>query len=238
MNQKTLILIIEDEQTIANAISSVLNTNGYKTMCCSTGKEGLHMAASHCPSVVLLDLGLPDMDGNEVIKSLREWSTVPIIVISARTQETDKINALDYGADDYITKPYSPGELLARVRTALRHTMRAGDVKIFRTGDFVIDFERHQVSVGERDIHLTQIEYKIVALLAKNVGKVMTYDRIIREIWGPYADSNNRILRVNMVNIRRKIEENPAEPKYIFTEIGVGYRMSDENSENASGQSE
>lgn len=237
MNQKALILIIEDEQTIANAISSVLNMNGYKTMCCSTGREGLHMAASHCPSVILLDLGLPDMDGNEIITVLREWSNTPIIVISARTQEEDKINALDYGADDYITKPYSPGELLARVRTALRHTIHAGDTKSFRSGDFTIDFERHQVRVGERDIHLTQIEYKIVALLAKNAGKVMTYDRIIKEIWGPYADSNNRILRVNMVNIRRKIEENPAEPKYIFTEIGVGYRMSDEDTESQDGQS-
>lgn len=227
MNQKTLILIIEDERSIANFIASVLDNHGYKTMSCRTGKEGLTMAASHCPGVILLDLGLPDMDGNEVITSLREWSSIPVIVISARTQEEDKINALDYGADDYITKPFSTGELMARIRTALRHTGPEGNRKVFQSGDLIIDYERHQVRVGKKEIHLTQIEYKIVALLAKNVGRVMTYDRIIREIWGPYADNNNRILRVNMVNIRRKLEPNPAEPQYIFTEIGVGYRMSD-----------
>ncbi len=231
MNQKTLILIIEDEQSIANFISSVLNNHGYKTMSCRTGKEGLMMAASHCPGVILLDLGLPDMDGDEVITSLREWSNIPLIVISARTQEEDKIKALDYGADDYITKPFSTGELMARIRTALRHTALAGNAKIFQSRDLMIDYERHLVRVGERNIHLTQIEYKIVALLAKNAGRVMTYDRIIREIWGPYADNNNRILRVNMVNIRRKLEQNPAEPQYIFTEIGVGYRMSDADQE-------
>lgn len=231
MNQKTLILIIEDEASIANFISSILNSHGYKTMTCTTGKEGLAMAASHCPAAILLDLGLPDMDGAEVIRSLREWSDIPVIVISARSQEGDKVEALDCGADDYITKPFGTAELMARIRTALRHTIHSGAVKSFRSGEFVIDFERHQVKVGEEDIHLTQIEYKIVALLAKNAGKVMTYDRIIKEIWGPYADSNNRILRVNMVNIRRKLEKNPAEPKYIFTEMGVGYRMSDENQE-------
>ncbi len=229
MNQKTLVLVIEDEPSIANFISSVLNNHGYKTMSCRTGKEGLTMAASHCPGVILLDLGLPDMEGNEVIRILRERSNIPVIVISARTQETDKIAALDYGADDYITKPFGTGELMARIRTALRHTIHAGNAKSFQSGDFRIDFERHQVQVGEKNIHLTQIEYKIVALLAKNAGKVMTYDRIIKEIWGPYADNNNRILRVNMVNIRRKIEINPTEPKYIFTEIGIGYRMSDED---------
>ncbi len=229
MNQKTLVLVIEDEPSIANFISSVLNNHGYKTMSCRTGKEGLTMAASHCPGVILLDLGLPDMEGNEVIRILRERSNIPVIVISARTQETDKIAALDYGADDYITKPFGTGELMARIRTALRHTIHAGNAKSFQSGDFRIDFERHQVLIGEKNIHLTQIEYKIVALLAKNAGKVMTYDRIIKEIWGPYADNNNRILRVNMVNIRRKIEINPTEPKYIFTEIGIGYRMSDED---------
>lgn len=228
MSQKTLILIIEDEQSIANFISSILNSHGYKTMNCSTGKEGLQMAASHCPGVILLDLGLPDMDGNEVITALRDWSSIPVVVISARSQEKDKVRALDYGADDYITKPFSTGELLARIRTALRHAVRAGDAKCFQTGELMIDFERRLVQVGEQRIHLTQIEYKIVALLAQNAGRVMTYDRIIREIWGPYADSNNRILRVNMVNIRRKLEKNPTEPKYIFTEIGIGYRMNDE----------
>lgn len=228
MNQKTLVLIIEDEPSIVNVLSSILSNHGYKTIECVTGKDGLAMAASHCPSAILLDLGLPDMDGTEVIKELRKWSDVPIIIISARTEEHDKVDALDLGADDYITKPFGKEEVMARVRTALRHTTRPGIVQYFQTGEFRIDFDRHQVKIGEEEIHLTQIEYKIVALLAKNAGKVMTYDRIIKEIWGPYADSNNRILRVNMVNIRRKLEKNPAEPKYIFTEMGVGYRMSDE----------
>lgn len=231
MNQKALILIIEDEASIVNFVSPALCSHGYKVMACTTGKEGLAMAASHCPTAVLLDLGLPDMDGTEVIKSLRKWSDVPIIVISAREQENDKVEALDIGADDYITKPFGPAELMARIRTAMRHTIHSGTAQSFKTGEFEIDFERHRVRVGEEEIHLTQIEYRIVALLAKNPGKVMTYDRIIKEIWGPYADSNNRILRVNMVNIRRKLEKNPAEPKYIFTEMGVGYRMSDENEE-------
>ncbi len=227
MSQKIQILIIEDEQRIVNVLSSVLTSHGYRAISCRTGREGLRMAASHCPSVILLDLGLPDMDGNEVIRELREWSAIPVIVLSARTQEKDKIDALDYGADDYITKPFSTGELLARIRTALRHTSPAGNTKSIKIGDLMIDFESHQVKVGEQTVHLTQIEYKIVVLLAKNAGRVMTYDHLIKEIWGPYADNNNRILRVNMVNIRRKLEKNPAEPQYIFTESGIGYRMND-----------
>ncbi len=227
MSQKIQILIIEDEQSIGNVLASVLNSHGYRPISCRTGREGLTMAASHCPSVILLDLGLPDMDGNEVIRALREWSAIPVIVISARTQEKDKIDALDYGADDYITKPFSTGELLARIRTALRHTLPVSSTKSFKVGDLMIDFENHQVKVGQEMVHLTQIEYKIVVLLAKNAGRVMTYDQLIKEIWGPYAGSNNRILRVNMVNIRRKLEKNPAEPQYIFTESGVGYRMND-----------
>lgn len=228
MNQKILIMVIEDEQSIANFISSILNSHDYKTISCATGKEGLTMAASHCPNVIILDLGLPDMDGMEILSSIRKWSSVPIIVISARTQEEDKVKALDMGADDYITKPFGTSELLARIRTALRHSIRSVNTVCFRSGDLSVDFEKHLVKIGEKDIHLTQIEFKIVALLAQNAGKVLTYDKIITEIWGPYADTNNRILRVNMVNIRRKIESNPADPKYIFTEIGVGYRMSDE----------
>lgn len=227
MGQKIQILIIEDEQSIVNVLTSVLANHGYRAISCRTGKEGLMMAASYCPSVILLDLGLPDMDGNEVIRALREWSATPVIVLSARTQERDKIDALDCGADDYITKPFSTGELLARIRTALRHISPARNTKSFTVGDLTIDFENHQVKVGERAVHLTQIEYKIVVLLAQNAGKVMTYDQLIKEIWGPYADNNNRILRVNMVNIRRKLEKNPAEPQYIFTESGVGYRMND-----------
>ena len=171
------------------------------------------------------------MDGTDLIRSIREWSRMPIIVVSARMHERDKVEALDLGADDFITKPFGTDELLARIRTALRHIhVSNGDTAnsgIFRSGDLVVDFEKHRIQVGGVDVHLTQNEFRIVALLAQNAGKVMTYDNILRELWGPYAKSDNQILRVNMANIRRKLEKNPAEPKYIFTEVGVGYRMTD-----------
>lgn len=228
MNPKLVALIIEDEENIANFISSVLNSHDYKTIVSATAMEGLTLAASHCPNVILLDLGLPDMDGLEFLAKLRQWSDIPVIVISARSQEEDKVKALDSGADDYITKPFGNYELLARIRTAIRHSIKTAHSEIFQTGDLSLDFDKHSLTVSGKEIHLTQIEYKIVALLAQNAGKVLTYDKIIAEIWGPYADTNNRILRVNMVNIRRKLELNPADPQYIFTEIGVGYRMSDD----------
>lgn len=228
MNPKLVALIIEDEENIANFISSVLNSHDYKTIVSATAMEGLTLAASHCPNVILLDLGLPDMDGLEFLAKLRQWSDIPVIVISARSQEEDKVKALDSGADDYITKPFGNYELLARIRTAIRHSIKTAHSEIFQTGDLSLDFDKHSLTVSGKEIHLTQIEYKIVALLAQNAGKVLTYDKIIAEIWGPYADTNNRILRVNMVNIRRKLELNPADPRYIFTEIGVGYRMSDD----------
>ena len=193
------------------------------------------MITSGIPDVILLDMGLPDMDGMEVLTAVRKWSSVPIIVISARNQEKEKVMALDAGADDYITKPFGTSELLARIRTALRHSNKlntdsVNSLRPYRAGELVIDFEKRRVFLHKQDVHLTQVEYKIVSLLARNAGKVMTYDSIIEDIWGPYADDNNRILRVNMANIRRKIEQNPGEPEYIFTELGVGYRMlEDEN---------
>ena len=179
---------------------------------------------------MLLDLGLPDVDGLDIIKKTREWSSLPIIVISARTQEKEKVSALDAGADDYITKPFGTFELLARIRTAIRHNNKLTDAALnanrpYSAKDLTIDFEKRRVILKGEEIHLTRVEYKIVSLLAKNSGKVMTYDSLIDQVWGPYADDNNRILRVNMANIRRKIEENPGEPQYIFTELGVGYRM-------------
>ena len=180
--------------------------------------------------MILLDLGLPDMDGLKLIEQVRSWSITPIIVISARTLEKSKIAALDLGADDYLTKPFGTGELLSRIRTALRHSQRnqhIGSSK-YQVGDLLVDFERRLVKVKDQEIHLTQIEYKLVCLLAQNAGRVMTYESIITKIWGPYADNDNQILRVNMAHIRRKLEENPAEPQYIFTEIGVGYRMREE----------
>ena len=198
-------------------------------VCAYTGADGLKQINTHKPDVVLLDLGLPDMDGLEIIEEVRTYSSVPIIVISARTLERSKVAALDMGADDYLTKPFGTAELLARIRTALRHSQKtANENTRYEVGDLMIDFERRLVKVKDQDVHLTQIEYKLVSLLAQNAGRVLTYETIISKIWGPYADSDNQILRVNMAHIRRKLEENPAEPQYIFTEIGVGYRMREE----------
>ena len=233
MTIRDKILIVEDEQSIARIISAILNANGYETILARTGTEALSVVSSNCPDLVILDLGLPDMDGMEILRSLRGWSSLPVVVVSARTHERDKVDALDAGADDYLTKPFGTDELLARVRTALRHTRTAtGNDEVARQGTYtvgglVIDYNKHQVLVDGVNAKLTLSEFRIVALLGKHAGKVLTYDFIIRELWGPRADNNNQILRVNMANIRRKIEKNPAEPRYIFTEVGVGYRMAE-----------
>lgn len=227
-DHRELILIIEDEKNIADFVETVLNSRNYRVIKAYTGKEALSAITSHCPDVILLDLGLPDMDGLDIIKQVREWAETPIVVISARTQEKEKVTALDLGADDYITKPFGTDELMARIRTALRHhdKVKAGKAsETYQVDGLEIDFERRLVMLEGERIHLTQIEYKLITLLAKNGGKVLTYDHIMKEIWGPYAGDDNQILRVNMANIRRKLEKNPAEPKYIFTEVGVGYRM-------------
>ena len=228
MNHKLTVVIIEDEKNICAFIETTLANHDYKAISAYTAKDGISCIASNCPDVVLLDLGLPDMDGIQVIREVREFSSVPILVISARTEESEKVNALDAGADDYITKPFGNSEPLARLPTALRHSQTSssrGSGSVYRSGDLEIDFDKRLVTIGGQEIHLTQIEYKLVSLLALNAGRVLTYDFIINHIWGPYADSNNQILRVNMAHIRRKMEENPADPKYISTEIGVGYRM-------------
>ena len=229
MATKETMLIIEDEKNIGNYIETILISNGYKALKALNGMSGLSMCTSHHPDMILLDLGLPDIDGMEVLKRIRGFSNIPIIVISARIQEREKIEALDAGADDYITKPFGSGELLARIRTAMRHSAQANNPQqptlIYEYDGLNIDFDKRLVTLDGNEIHLTQIEYKLVSLLAKNSGKVLTYDFILKEIWGPYADTDNQILRVNMANIRRKIERNPAEPHYIYTEIGVGYRM-------------
>ena len=235
MQQKVSILIIEDEKTICDFIAKTLNSNDYKTITAVSGKEGMAILTSALPDLVLLDLGLPDMDGIDVIKQTREWSSLPIIVISARVQEKEKVAALDAGADDYITKPFGTDELLARIRTAIRHSNKIMDDRInsnrpYSAKGLSIDFVRRLVTVDGKEVHLTRVEYKIVSMLAQNSGKVITYKSLIEQVWGPYADDNNRILRVNMANIRRKLEKNPGEPEYIFTELGVGYRMTeDEN---------
>jgi two-component system KDP operon response regulator KdpE len=238
MNKKQSILVVEDEITICNFIAATLTANDYNVIKCSTGKEALVLIPSHCPDVVLLDLGLPDKDGLEVLKEIRSWSGVPVIIVSARDKEGAKVQALDSGADDYITKPFGTSELLARIRAAIRHNNKAETgntfpIKIFKAKDLVIDFEKRTVTIAKEEIHLTQIEYKLISLLAQSAGRVLTYDYMITKIWGPFAQRDNQILRVNMANIRRKLENNPADPQYIFTELGVGYRMAEDDSINS-----
>ena len=233
MNIREKILVVEDEKSIAHFISTVLNNNGYEAMRARTGQEALAMVSSHCPDLIILDLGLPDMDGMELLKNIRSWSGLPIVVVSARSHERDKVAALDAGADDYLTKPFGTAELLARVRTAIRHTRTvSGNSEIalqgtYSVGDLVVDFNKHQALVRGENVKLTLSEIRIVSLLAMHAGKVLTYDFIMKELWGPRAGGDNQILRVNMANIRRKIEDNPAEPKYLFTEVGVGYRIAE-----------
>ena len=231
MEIKDRVLVVEDDKRISNFIKTVLEANNYDVIVAQTGAEAYSMVTSQCPDVVILDLGLPDMDGMKILQGVREWSAMPVIVVSARTHERDKVEALDLGADDYITKPFGTSELLARIRTAIRHTRSGipnqpgGQTGVFKSGGLIIDYDKHRVFIDGVDAGLTQNEYKIVSLLGKYAGKVMTYDYIIKEIWGPNMKNDNRILRVNMANIRRKIEKNPAEPQYIFTEVGVGYRI-------------
>ena len=230
MSNKTSILTIEDENRISNFMNTVLSVNNYHVISATNGQEALALVSSYCPDAIILDLGLPDIDGTELIKTIREWSMIPIIVVSARDHERDKVECLDLGADDYVTKPFGTSELLARIRTALRHAHNRLDKGIsqdgtFTTGGLTIDYDKRHVIVDGNEVHLTQNEYKIVALLSKYAGRVLTYDYIIKTLWGPHAKYDNQILRVNMANIRRKIEKNPAEPHYIFTEVGVGYRM-------------
>jgi len=230
---KNKILIVEDDPGICKFLRASLLANGYDVLETNTGKTALEIISSHCPDLVLLDLGLPDMDGNRIIESMRSWTRTPIVVISARSMEEDKAHALDLGADDYLTKPFGTIELLARIRTALRHTRTTSEddqVALsgkFQVGDLTIDYGKHRVYLGERDTNLTPNEFRIVGLLGKHAGRVITYKSMLRQLWGPSASSDNKILRVHMASIRRKIEPNPDEPRYIFTETGVGYRMAD-----------
>lgn len=237
MDNKPLIMIVEDEEGICNFISAILNSNGYNVIKTARGRDAVSMAASFCPDIILLDLGLPDMDGVEVLKTIRQWSGIPVVVVSARGHEREKVEALDLGADDYITKPFGTSELLARIRTAIRHSQKKIEDNPsmpdrVTIGELVIDYGKRFVSICEKEVHLTPIEYKIIVLLSQYMGKVLTYDFIIKKVWGPYSnetyESEIQALRVNMANIRRKLEANPAEPKYIVTEVGVGYRMVEE----------
>ncbi len=226
---KSKILVIEDDPAISNLIRTTLETQNYQYHMAKNGTAGLLEAASYRPDVILLDLGLPDMDGVEIIQKVRGWSNMPIIVVSARSEDQDKVDALDAGADDYITKPFSVDELLARLRVALRRVYtegeKKGDNSIYINGELKIDYVAGCVYIGEKEVHLTPIEYKLLCLLAKNTGKVLTHNYILKEVWGNVQMSDTPSLRVFMATLRKKIEKTPSTPRYIQTHIGVGYRM-------------
>ena len=227
---KPVILVVEDDNSVKNLITTTLKAHDYRFLTAQNGDCAIMEASSHSPDIVLLDLGLPDMDGIEVIKRIRTWSNMPIIVISARSEDTDKIDALDAGADDYLTKPFSVEELLARLRvTQRRLSMMQNDSpvesSVFTNGKLRIDYAAGCAYLGEEELHLTPIEYKLLCLLSKNVGKVLTHIFITQSIWGSSWDNDIASLRVFMATLRKKLEKDPDSPQYIQTHIGVGYRM-------------
>ena len=229
-NNKYKILLVEDDRSIANFVQTILEANGYQVLTAERCQQGILMLSSHVPDLVVLDLGLPDLDGEEFIRIVRRNSMVPIIVLSARAEESDKVSALDLGANDYITKPFGTAELLARVRAALRiarHHAQAAAGGGFTLDDLTIDYDSRQVTVAGEYIHMTQIEYNILSFLSQHVGKVVTYSAIIGAIWGAMDDGSVKKLQVNMANIRKKLGCRPGESKYIINELGVGYRMPD-----------
>ena len=226
-----IIVLIEDEPQIRRFLRVTLAGQEYRLFEAVTGADGLVEAATRQPDVVIVDLGLPDMDGIEVIRRLREWTAVPIIVLSARGQEGDKVAALDAGADDYVSKPFGVGELLARIRVALRHAAgapRGGDDAVFAVGDLRVDLARRHVFVGGKEVHLTPIEYKLLTTLVRHAGKVLTHGQLLKEVWGPSHGEEAHYLRVYMAQLRRKLEADPTRPRYLLTEPGVGYRLAAE----------
>ena len=227
---KAQILVVEDDNAVAKLMAATMESQDYQYRIASTGASAIMEALSYKPEVMILDLGLPDTDGIEVIKKIRAWSNMPIIVVSARSEDTDKVAALDAGADDYLTKPFSVDELLARLRVALRRVRHdrqrlSEESSVYENGGLRIDYAAGCVYLDGSEIHLTPIEFKLLVLLANNTGKVLTHNYILREVWGNPAASDMRSLRVYMATLRKKLEKNTSEPKYIHTHIGVGYRM-------------
>ena len=224
-----LVLLIEDEPQMRRFLRVALASHGFRLVEAATAAEGLALAASHNPEVVLLDLGLPDGDGIGVARRVREWSSMPILVISARGREADKVEALDAGADDYVTKPFGIDELLARIRVALRHAQQAGlpATPVLEIGPLRIDLDRREVMVSGNEVHLSPIEYRLLVLLARNAGRVLTHRQLLKEVWGPGHADQTHYLRVYMASLRRKIEPEPARPRLLATEPGVGYRLRD-----------
>lgn len=224
------VLLIDDEPPIRRLLRTALAAHDYRMIEAATGEDGLQQAATRQPDIIVVDLGLPDIDGVQVIRRLREWAATPIIVLSARGQERDKIEALEAGADDYMSKPFGVGELVARIRVALRHATRGqqGDEPVFSVGVLKVDQAHRRVFVEEREIHLTPIEYRLITTLVRHAGKVVTHDQLLKEVWGPPYVGQSHYVRVYMAQLRRKLEENAARPRYLLTEPGVGYRLAAE----------
>jgi two-component system, OmpR family, KDP operon response regulator KdpE len=224
-----LLLVVEDEPQMRRFLRASLTSHGFAVVEAGSASEAVALATSHNPEVILLDLGLPDDDGIALTRRFREWTRVPIIVISARGRETDKVEALDAGADDYLTKPFGVNELLARIRVALRHAQQAGGAAepLFEIGPLRVDLARREVTLDGREVRLTPIEYRLLVLLAENAGKVLTHRQILKEVWGPGHTEDTHYLRVYMAQLRRKIESDPAQPRLLTTEPGVGYRLRD-----------
>ncbi len=223
-----LLLLIEDELPIRRFLRTSLEGDGYRLVEAESGQQGVRLAAQQPPDLVILDLGLPDMDGQDILRQLREWLQAPIIILSARDQEQQKVTALDNGADDYLTKPFSTKELLARIRVALRHAARIGgdrESSTFVQGDLKIDLATRRVFIKDAEIHLTPLEYKLLTTLVRHAGMVLTHRFLLKEVWGPHQAQETHYLRVFMASLRRKIEEDSAQPRYLLTEPGVGYRI-------------
>jgi len=227
MSNSPTIIVIEDEAQIRRFLRTTLASEGYRVIEAETGKQGLAEAATRKPDLIILDLGLPDMDGVEVVKGVRVWSSVPIIILSARSQESDKISALDAGADDYLVKPFGVGELLARIRVALRHVSSDanGEEGVFSVEELKVDMIHRRVTVNGAEIHLTPIEYRLLTALVKHAGKVLTHRLLLKEVWGPNYVERAHYLRVYMGILRHKLEKDPARPRFLLTEVGVGYRL-------------
>jgi len=225
VNEKPLVLIVDDEAQIRRLLTVSLEANGYRVLSAASGQEGLVLAAQHQPALVVLDIGLPDLSGQEVLRRLREWSQAPVIVLSVRDDERGKVAALDTGADDYVTKPFNTDELLARLRVALRHATNKEEAAVVQVKNLVIDLATRRVTAGGREVKLSKTEYDLLRLLARHAGKVLTHRQILREVWGPGHEEDTHYLRVYIAHLREKIESKPESPELVLTELGVGYRF-------------
>lgn len=222
---KPLILIVDDEPQIRRLLTVALEANGYQVLAAATGQEGLVLAAQHRPALMILDIGLPDLSGKEILNRFREWSNIPVVILSVQNDEKGKVAALDAGADDYVTKPFNTEELLARLRVALRHAVKSDETSVFQAKNLVVDLTTRHVTVNGKEIKLTATEYNLLRLLVRHAGKVLTHRQILREVWGPGHDNDTHYLRVYIAHLREKIEKDPEQPELILTELSVGYRL-------------